>query len=100
MTALARGLPVEAAPRFRGVSFVPVPGPLTRAPPAAAGRVLYTRRSSNGGIPTSFDSERCKRRNEVERAINRHITEPTPADTPQRAYIFQGTPQPEGRPGW
>ncbi|WP_331727686.1 IS5 family transposase [Streptomyces sp. NBC_00158] len=55
-------------------------------------RANRRRRRSMGGRPTGFDSELYKRRNEVERTINRlkhHRAVATRYD--KRAYVFHGT---------
>ncbi|MFF9274588.1 IS5 family transposase [Streptomyces griseosporeus] len=55
-------------------------------------RANRKRRGSNGGRPTGFNSEVYKRRNEVERTINRlknHRAVATRYD--KRAYVFHGT---------
>lgn len=50
------------------------------------------RRGSAGGRPTGFDKERCKKRNVVERAINRLKNFRAGATRyDKRAYIYLGT---------
>ncbi|MDX2561212.1 IS5 family transposase [Streptomyces sp. TX20-6-3] len=50
------------------------------------------RRGSKGGRPTGFVSETCKRRNEVERTINRLKNARAVATRyDKRAYVFHGT---------
>ncbi|MYX71446.1 IS5 family transposase [Streptomyces sp. SID3915] len=55
-------------------------------------RANRKRRGSNGGRPTGFNSEIYKRRNEVERTINRLKNHPAFATRyGKRAYVFHGT---------
>ncbi|MFT2017597.1 IS5 family transposase [Streptomyces sp. 796.1] len=55
-------------------------------------RANRKRRSSKGGRPTGFDSEIYKRRNEVERTINRLKNSRAIATRyDKRAYVFHGT---------
>lgn len=55
-------------------------------------RAHRQRRGSNGGRPTSFDSKTYKRRNEVERTINRIKNSRAVATRyDKRAYVFHGT---------
>ncbi|GGR07538.1 transposase [Streptomyces netropsis] len=55
-------------------------------------RANRKRRGSAGGRPTGFDTTVCKRRNEVERLINRlknYRAVATRSD--KRTYVFHGT---------
>jgi transposase len=55
-------------------------------------RAHRQRRGSKGGRPTGFDSKTYKRRNEVERTINRLKNFRAVATRyDKRAYVFQGT---------
>ncbi|KIE24692.1 transposase [Streptomyces sp. MUSC 125] len=55
-------------------------------------RANRKRRGSKGGRPTGFDSEVYKRRNEVERTINRLKNSRAVATRyDKRAYVFHGT---------
>lgn len=55
-------------------------------------RANRTRRGSKGGRPTGFDSKIHKRRNEVERTINRLKNSRAVATRyDKRAYVFHGT---------
>ncbi|CAG6393381.1 transposase [Actinacidiphila cocklensis] len=55
-------------------------------------RASRKRRGSNGGRPTDFDKEVYKRRNEVERTINRLKNSRAVATRyDKRAYVFHGT---------
>ncbi|GHD16337.1 IS5 family transposase [Streptomyces violarus] len=55
-------------------------------------RASRKRRGSRGGRPTGFDKTICKRRNEVERAVNALKNFRAVATRfDKRAYVFQGT---------
>ncbi|GAA3189272.1 hypothetical protein GCM10010451_43450 [Streptomyces virens] len=55
-------------------------------------RANRKRRGSKGGLPTGFDSDICKRRNEVERAINRLKNSRAAATRhDRRAFVFHAT---------
>ena len=55
-------------------------------------RANCRRRGSRGGRPTAFDKEMYKRRNEVERTINRlKHSRAIATRYDKRAYVFHGT---------
>ncbi len=55
-------------------------------------RANRRRKGSTGGIPTGFDPDRYRRRNEVERTINRLKNSRAVATRyDKRAYVFHGT---------
>ncbi len=61
-------------------------------PEKADSRAARLRKGSRGGRPPGFDEERCKKRNTVERAVNRLKNFRAVATRyDKRGYVFLGT---------
>lgn len=61
-------------------------------PEKADSQAARLRKGSRGGRPPGFDEERCKKRNTVERAINKLIHARAVATRyDKRGYVFLGT---------